>query len=340
MLDSFSRTSYRAYPLIRMRRNRQSDWIRELVSETTLTPKDFIWAVFVRDPSLPKEIKTMPAIHRYDLSELVEKISQAAELGLRAVALFPVIPKEKRAEDAKEAFNPDNVLYQAIQSLKAKFPNIGIITDPALDSFTSHGHDGLWKKGVVDNDESVAAICHHAALQAKAGADIVAPSDMMDGRVGEIRKHLDQQGYKEVGIMSYAAKYASSFYAPFREALGSDTCLKTSHKRTYQMDPANSREAFREVALDLLEGADSIIIKPGLPYLDIIHKIKEHFLMPTFAFHVSGEYAMLKAAAEAGMLCYKSTLIEVMTCFKRAGADGILSYTTVDMLKILKEYER
>lgn len=337
MSDPLLKIAPSVYPLVRMRRNRRHDWIRDLVAETSLTTKDFIWSIFVRENSLPVEIKSMPAIHRYSADELTDAVGKAADLGLKAIALFPVIEKEKRTEDAREIFNANNVLYRAIQLLKKNFPHIGVITDPALDSFTNHGHDGLYIKDDVANDESVQLICRHALLQAQAGADVVAPSDMMDGRVGEIRKLLDQKGYQDVGIMSYAAKYASNFYSPFREALGSDQCLGKGHKRTYQMNPANVCEALREVALDLSEGADSIMIKPGLPYLDVIRQVRDRFLVPTFAFHVSGEYAMLKVAAEAGMLSYEKTLTEIMTCFKRAGADGVITYSAVDMLKILKQ---
>lgn len=326
---------HNVYPCVRMRRNRRYDWIRDLVSETSLSAKDFIWSIFVREDPVPAEIRTMPAIRRYSVHELTEAVGQAVDLGLRAIALFPVIDSEKRTDDAREALNQDNVLYQAVGLLKKNFPHVGIITDPALDSFTDHGHDGLYIKDDVANDESLEIICRHALLQAQAGADIVAPSDMMDGRVGEIRKLLDRHGYQNVGIMSYAAKYASNFYGPFREALGSDQCLGKGHKRTYQMDPANVCEALREVALDISEGADSVMIKPGLPYLDVIRQVKDRFLVPTFAFHVSGEYAMLKAAANAGMLSYEKTLIEVMTCFKRAGADGVITYSAVDILKLL-----
>ena len=326
---------HNVYPLVRMRRNRRHDWIRDLVAETSLSAKDFIWSIFVREDSVPAEIRRMPEIHRYSVHELTEAVEQAVDLGLRAIALFPVIDREKRTDDAREALNQDNVLYQAVGLLKKKFPHVGVITDPALDSFTDHGHDGLYVKDDVANDESLEIICQHALLQARSGADIVAPSDMMDGRVGEIRKLLDRHGYQNVGIMSYAAKYASNFYGPFREALGSDQCLGKGHKRTYQMDPANVCEALREVALDISEGADSVMIKPGLPYLDVIRQVKDRFLVPTFAFHVSGEYAMLKAAADAGMLSYEKTLIEVMTCFKRAGADGVITYSAMDILKLL-----
>lgn len=328
---------HNVYPFVRMRRNRRHDWIRDLVAETSLSAKDFIWSIFVREDPVPAEIRRMPAIHRYSVHELTEAVGQAVDLGLRAIALFPVIDSEKRTDDAREALNQDNVLYQAVELLKKNFPHVGIITDPALDSFTDHGHDGLYIKDDVANDESLEIICRHALLQAQAGADIVAPSDMMDGRVGEIRKLLDLHGYQNVGIMSYAAKYASNFYGPFREALGSDQCLGKGHKRTYQMDPANVCEALREVALDISEGADSVMIKPGLPYLDVIRQVKDRFLVPTFAFHVSGEYAMLKAAANAGMLSYEKTLIEVMTCFKRAGADGVITYSAVDILKLLSQ---
>ncbi len=322
---------------IRMRRNRRHDWLRALVAETSLNSQDFIWPLFVREDSIEPEIQRMPGVRRYLLSELVEKVGQAAELGLRAVALFPVIAHEKRDEYAHEIFNEDNILYHAIRLLKHNFPELGVITDAALDAFTSHGHDGLYDQNDVANDESVEVISQFALLQAQAGADVIAPSDMMDGRVGIIRKILDQNRFHNTGILSYAVKYNSNFYGPFREALGSEKCLAKGHKRTYHMDPANAQEALREVALDLEEGADSVMIKPGLPYLDIIRQVKDRFGVPTFAYHVSGEYSMLKAASDAGMISYEKTLLEIMTCFKRAGANGVITYNALDILKLLKQ---
>lgn len=324
------------FPTTRLRRHRRFEWMRQLVAETTLSTHDLIWPVFVREQTLSSTIKGMPDITRFTVSELIDAAGKAQDLGINVLALFPVIPFEKRCEQAAEALNPENVLLQAIRALKKFYPDLGIISDPALDSFTNHGHDGLIKDGNIVNDETVQALCAHALLQAEAGADIIAPSDMMDGRVGAIRRALDDDGYQDVAIMAYAAKYASAFYGPFREALGSDQCLGTKNKKTYQMDPANAREALREVSLDIAEGADSVMVKPGLPYLDIIHQIKQKFMVPTFAFHVSGEYSMLKVAAAHGMIEYDKTLLEIMLSFKRAGADGILSYSACDVARLLK----
>jgi porphobilinogen synthase len=324
------------FPTTRLRRHRRFEWMRQLVAETVLSSNDLIWSTFVREESISPTIKGMPGVRRFTVSELVDAAGKAQELGIKVLALFPVIPFEKRCEQAAEALNPENLLLQAIRELKKFYPHLGIISDPALDSFTNHGHDGLVKDGNVANDETIQALCQHALLQAEAGADIVAPSDMMDGRIGAIRHSLDAHGHQEVAIMSYAAKYASAFYSPFREALGSDQCLGIKNKKSYQMDPANAREALREVALDIAEGADSIMVKPGLPYLDIIQQVKQNFMVPTFAFHVSGEYAMLKAAAAQGMIDYDNTLLEVMLAFKRAGADGVLSYSACDVAKLLK----
>ena len=322
---------------IRMRRNRRHDWLRQLVCETSFNSQDVIWPVFIREESITPTIQRMPDIYRYKLSELVDQVGSALDLGLQAVALFPVIAHDKRDEHAQEIFNEEGVLYQAIRLLKKTFPQLGVITDAALDAFTSHGHDGLYQENDVVNDESVSLIAQFALRQAQAGADIIAPSDMMDGRVDEIRKILDQNHFHNVGIMSYAVKYNSNFYGPFREALGSEKCLAKGHKRTYHMDPGNSQEALREVALDLKEGADSIIIKPGMPYLDIIRQVKDRFGVPIFAYHVSGEYSMLKAASDAGMISYEKTLLEIMTCFKRAGANGVITYSAVDILKLIKQ---
>ena len=322
---------------IRMRRNRRHDWLRHLVCETSLSAQDIIWPLFVREDSIEATIHRMPGVHRYMLSELIDQVGRALDLGLQAVALFPVIAHDKRDEYAQESLNEDGILYQAIRILKKTFPQLGVITDVALDAYTSHGHDGLYHEGDVANDESVHLMAQFALRQAQAGADIIAPSDMMDGRVGEIRKTLDQHRLHNVGIMSYAVKYNSNFYGPFREALGSEECLAKGHKRTYHMDPANTQEALREVSLDLKEGADSVIIKPGLPFLDIIRQVKDQFGVPTFAYHVSGEYSMLKAASDAGMINYEKTLIEIMTCFKRAGANAIITYNAVDVLTLIKQ---
>jgi len=336
-LNTSTSYSLGQFPTTRLRRHRRVEWLRELVAETILSSNDLIWPLFVREEALSPTIKGMPGVTRFTIPELIEAAGKAQEVGIKALALFPVIPHEKRCDQAAEALNPENILLQAIRALKKTYPQLGIISDPALDSFTSHGHDGLIIKGEIANDETVQALCQHALLQAEAGADIVAPSDMMDGRIGAIRRSLDTHGYQDVAIMSYAAKYASAFYSPFREALGSDHCLGTKDKKTYQMDPANAREALREVALDISEGADSIMIKPGLAYLDIIHQVKHKFMVPTFAFHVSGEYAMLKVAAAQGVIEYEKTLLEIMISFKRAGADGILTYGAYDIANMLKK---
>ena len=314
--------------------------MRDLVREVSFSEKDLIWPVFVREETIPRDIQRMPGVYRYCVSELVSVLEPAVALGLRAVALFPVIDHEKRTPDAQEAFCSENILCQAIALLKKSFPDLGVITDAALDAFTDHGHDGFYQGGDVANDASVDAIARHALLQAQMGADIIAPSDMMDGRIQAIRRILEDHTYGHIGIMSYGAKYASHFYGPFREALGSDRGLGKGNKKTYQLDPANSDEALREVALDLAEGADSILIKPGLPYLDVIHRVKEEFRVPTFAFHVSGEYAMLRAAAAADMLTYEEALLETLLCFKRAGADGVVTYGAVDLLKMLSSEKK
>jgi porphobilinogen synthase len=309
-----------------MRRLRSSSWMREMVAETRLSVADLILPVFITEGKNVREpIISMPGVERLSLDQLVLDIHNAADLGIPAIALFPATPPEKKTMDGKEALNPDNLICRAIVKIKAKVKNIGIITDVALDPYTTHGHDGLVENGNILNDETVEILCRQALVQARAGADIIAPSDMMDGRVGAIRGALDANGFKNVAIMSYGAKYASGFYGPFRDAVGSSGFLK-GDKKTYQMNPANTDEALREIALDLVEGADMVMIKPGMPYLDIIARVKTMFRVPTFAYQVSGEYAMLRAAAERGWLDYDSCLIETLLAFKRAGCDGILTY--------------
>lgn len=325
-----------SFPETRLRRLRRFDWLRDLVCETTVLKRDLIWSCFVREEGHEPLISSMPGVKRYTPQELVDRVGLLAEKGLKALALFPAVEKEKKCLRGEEALNPDNLVARSVRLLKRNYPHVGIICDVALDPYTSHGHDGLLAGDDVSNDDTVDVLIKQAVLLAMAGADIVAPSDMMDGRVGAIRRNLDAAGFQDVGIMAYAAKYASAFYGPFREALGSAQCLGQGHKKTYQMNPANIREALREVALDLKEGADLLIVKPGLPYLDVIARVKDHFGVPTFAFHVSGEYAMLKAAAEKGWLDYEKTLLETMVAFKRAGADGIISYAADSLLDLLE----
>ncbi len=324
-----------AYPRIRLRRNRAAEWSRRLVREHRLSADDLILPLFVREGSGQENIDSMPGVCRHSIDSLLREAEKAAKAGIPAVALFPVISPEMKSEDAQEAYRPDNLCNRAIIALKKAIPDIGIICDVALDPYTSHGHDGLVRDARVLNDETIEVLCRQALCQAEAGADIVAPSDMMDGRVGEIRIALDQAGFEHVKIMAYAAKYASAFYGPFRDALGSKGTLGTSDKRTYQMDPANSDEALRECALDIAEGADMIIIKPGLPYLDIIHRVKAALRAPTFAYQVSGEFAMIKAAAKLNWLDYDRTLMESLIAFKRAGADGIITYAALEAVSLL-----
>ena len=329
------------YPTTRMRRVRQSDWSRRLVAENKLSVDDLIWPVFVTEGSGESvDVTSMPGVQRHSIDRLVEQVKQAADLGIPAIAIFPETDPSLKTDDAKEAWNPDNLVCRTVAAIKAAVPSIGVICDVALDPYTSHGQDGLVRDGVVVNDESVAGLCDQAVVQAKAGCDIIAPSDMMDGRIGEIRMALDQEGFENVMIMSYAAKYASAFYGPFRDAIGSKSNLSGGNvdgggKNTYQMNPANSDVAIREVALDLREGADMVMVKPGMPYLDIVRRVKEEFAVPTFAYQVSGEYAMLNAAANNGWLDREAVMIESLIGFKRAGCDGILTYFAVDTAKLL-----
>jgi len=310
----------------RLRRARKAEWARKLMRENRLTVEDLIWPVFITEGTgVTEAIATMPGVNRYSVDKAVEQAREAASLGIPALALFPNTPSHLRDETGSEALNPDNLICRAIRAIKAAVPEIGIITDVALDPYTSHGHDGLVAEGRILNDETVAMLVRQALIQADAGADVIAPSDMMDGRVAAIREALDAAGFADVSIMAYAAKYASAFYGPFRDAVGSSGTLK-GDKKTYQMDPANAAEALREVELDLAEGADYVMVKPGMPYLDIITRVKENFGVPTFAYQVSGEYAMITAAAERGMLDGEKAMLETLLAFKRAGCDGILTY--------------
>ena len=311
---------------VRMRRNRRSEWARRMVREHVLTTDDLIWPLFVMDGEKARvPVPSMPEVERLSVDQAVRAAERAARLSIPCIALFPYTDPDLRDENGSEAVNPDNLVCRAIGAIKKEVPEIGILCDVALDPFTSHGHDGLVRDGVILNDETVAVLVRQAIVQAEAGCDIIAPSDMMDGRVGAIRQALDAAEFADVSIMSYAAKYASAFYGPFRDAVGSAKTL-TGDKRTYQMDPGNSDEALREVALDIEEGADLIMVKPGLPYLDIVQRVKEAFGMPTFAYQVSGEYAMIMAAAQNGWLDGDRAMIESLIAFKRAGCDGVLTY--------------
>jgi porphobilinogen synthase len=324
------------YPVSRLRRNRRDAWSRKLVAESVLTAADLIWPVFVHDGKEPAPVEAMPGAYRLSISALVDAAGEAAQLGIPVVAIFPAIDPALKDPDGSEALNPDNLVCRAVAAVKKAVPELGVLCDVALDPFTSHGHDGVIRDGYVANDETVALLQRQALVQAEAGCDIIAPSDMMDGRVGAVRRALDEHGFERVRIMSYAAKYASCFFAPFRDAIGSATALGSADKRTYQMDPANGDEALREVALDIREGADMVMVKPGLPYLDVVRRVKEAFRMPTFAYQVSGEYAMIRAAAERGWLDGERAMLESLLCFKRAGADGVLTYFAVEAAKRLK----
>lgn len=320
----------------RPRRNRRADWARRLVREVELSANDLIWPIFVVDGHDDIEVSAMPGVSRLSIDTAVREAERAAALDIPAIALFPYTDPALRDETGSEAFNSRNLVCRATRAIKAAVPEIGVITDVALDPYTSHGHDGLIRDGEVLNDESVAALVEQAIVQAAAGADVIAPSDMMDGRVAAIREALDREGFRDVQIMAYAAKYASAFYGPFRDAVGSGSALK-GDKRTYQMDPANGDEALREVALDLDEGADMVMVKPGLPYLDVVHRVKETFRVPTFAYQVSGEYAMIEGAARQGWIDGEKAMLESLIAFKRAGADGVLTYFAPRVAQRLRE---
>jgi len=311
-----------------MRRMRRDDFSRRLMRESHLSVDDLIYPMFILEGEGQREaVASMPGIERLSIDELLKEAAELVALGIPAVALFPVTPLEKKTEDACEAFNPDGLAQRAVRALKAQFPELGVITDVALDPFTTHGQDGLIDAtGYVMNDETVAVLVKQALSHAEAGADVVAPSDMMDGRIGHIRAALEDAGYIHTRILAYSAKYASSFYGPFRDAVGSAANLGTGNKYTYQMDPANGDESLWEVALDLEEGADMVMVKPGMPYLDIVRRVKDQFAVPTYVYQVSGEYAMLMAAAQNGWLDEKAVILESLLGFKRAGADGILTY--------------
>jgi porphobilinogen synthase len=319
-----------------MRRTRTDEWCRRLVREHQLTIDDLIWPIFVCEGSKTREpIGSMPGVERMSIDVAVEAVGEARALGIPAVALFPATPPEKKTPDGEEAVNPENLVCRVVRAVKETHQGIGVICDVALDPYTTTGQDGLVRNGYVVNDETVEVLCQQAVVQARAGCDVIAPSDMMDGRVGAIRDALDRAGLSHVKILSYAAKYASGFYGPFRDAVGSRSALGTGDKRTYQMDPGNGGEAEREVALDVAEGADMLMVKPGLPYLDILYRVKQRFGLPTFVYQVSGEYAMMRGAAERGWLDWDRVLLESLLAFKRAGADGILTYGAVDAARLL-----
>jgi porphobilinogen synthase len=329
-------TGMGTFPSVRMRRNRRTAWMRRLVAENRLTADDLIWPIFLIEGRNRREpIAAMPGVERLSVDLAAREAAQAAELGIPAVATFPNIDMALRDETGSNIVSPDNLINRATRAIKKSVPEIGVITDAALDPFTSHGHDGILRDGIIVNDETVEQIARAAVLQAAAGADIIAPSDMMDGRIGAIRKALDAQGFQDVAIMAYATKYASAFYGPYREAIGTQGVLK-GDKKTYYIDPANSDEALREVALDIAEGADMVMVKPGMPYLDIVRRVKDAFGMPTFAYQVSGEYAMLMAAAQNGWLDGDKAMLESLLGFKRAGADGVLTYFAPRAARMLR----
>ncbi|MES0808189.1 porphobilinogen synthase [Roseibium sp. SCPC15] len=319
----------------RMRRNRQTDWSRRLVRENALTTNDLIWPIFLVDGNSVREpVPSMPEVFRLSVDEAVREAARAAELGIPALALFPYTDPDLRDESGTEALNSQNLTCRALRAIKAEGLNVGLMTDVALDPYTSHGHDGLMDGDTILNDETVDQLCRQALVQAEAGSDVIAPSDMMDGRIGAIRQSLDSQGFRGTQIMAYSAKYASAFYGPFRDAVGSSGTLK-GDKRTYQMDPANTDEALREAELDITEGADMIMVKPGMPYLDIVRRLKDEFQVPTYAYQVSGEYAMIKAASANGWLDGDKAMLESLLAFKRAGADGILTYFAPKVAEML-----
>ncbi|BCX19094.1 MAG: delta-aminolevulinic acid dehydratase [Geminicoccaceae bacterium] len=324
------------FPSTRLRRLRRTPWARALVAEHVLRPADLVQPFFVLEGRGRREpVPSLPGIERLSIDLLIPQVERCARLGIPMVALFPCTPAERKTVDGREAWNPENLLCRAIRALKKEVPEIGVMGDVALDPYTTTGQDGIVRDGVILNDETIEALVRQALCQAEAGCDVIAPSDMMDGRVGEIRKALDSAGHAQAIILAYAAKYASAFYGPFRDAVGSASALGKADKKTYQMDPANAAEALREVALDIAEGADMVMVKPGLPYLDVIVRVKEAFGVPTLAYHVSGEYAMVKAAAERGWLDGPACMTECLLAFKRAGADGILTYAALEVAERL-----
>ncbi len=327
------------FPSSRLRRMRRDEFSRRLMRENTIRVDDLIYPVFITEGNNHREaVASMPGVERVSIDQLLKEAEQCVQLGIPAMVLFPVVEADKKSDDAAEAYNPDGLAQRAVAALKQAFPELGVMTDVALDPYTSHGQDGLIDdSGYVLNDETIDVLVKQALSHAEAGADVVAPSDMMDGRVGAIRSMLESSGHINTRILAYSAKYASSFYGPFRDAVGSAANLGGGNKYSYQMDPANSDEAMREVALDLKEGADMVMIKPGMPYLDIVRRVKQEFGAPTFVYHVSGEYAMLKAAAQNGWLDERATVMESMVSMKRAGADGVLTYYAKDVARWMQE---
>ncbi len=318
------------YPRTRLRRNRRDAWSRALVAEHRVTPADLIWPVFVQEGKAKRTpIPSMPGVARLTIDEVVKDARRAAKLGIPAIALFPVVPQELKVEDGDEAWNPDNLVCHTVRAIKKSVPEIGVMCDVALDPYTSHGQDGLVRNDYVVNDETIDVLIKQTLVQAEAGCDVIAPSEMMDGRIAALRDALDRGGFEHVRLMAYAAKYASGFYGPFRDALGSGKNLGKGDKRTYQMDPANGDEALREVGFDIDEGADRVMVKPGMPYLDIVRRVKDAFGVPTYVYQVSGEYAMLAGAVERGWLD-RRVVMESLVGFKRAGADGILTYFALE----------
>ena len=324
------------FPRIRMRRNRMSNFSRRLISENNISLDDLIYPIFITYGSnIKEEVVSMPGIYRYSLDLLHKEIEYISSLFIPAIAFFPKVQNASKTSDGKEALNKNNLICRAIKISKKVNPKLGVICDVALDPYTDHGHDGIIINNQIDNDETLSILCKQALVQAEAGCDIIAPSDMMDGRVGFIRDALDKNGFTNVQIMSYAAKYASAFYGPFRDAVGSNLCLSKKSKKSYQMDPANSDEALKEIALDISEGADMVIVKPGMPYLDIIYKVKQEFKMPTYAYQVSGEYSMIKNAIEKGWFDEDRIIFESLIAFKRAGCNGIITYFAPNIAKKL-----
>ena len=330
-------SSDNSFPRVRLRRNRKSAWIRDLTAQNTFLPSDLILPLFVIEGKNKEEkISHLPDVSRLSIDLIVKKAKEAQKLGIPALMLFPVIDQKLKTSNGKEAINSKNLMCRAIYEIKNAVPEIGVITDVALDPYTTHGHDGIIdEKGYVENDATIEILCQQALVQAQAGCDIIAPSDMMDGRIGIIRDALDDQGFSDVAMISYAVKYASSFYGPFRHAVGSVNNLKKSDKKTYQMDFRNSQEALREVALDVAEGADMIIVKPGMPYLDVVSQVSQNFKLPVIAYQVSGEYAMLKFAAEKGAFDFDTAFYESLMAFKRAGASAVISYGAIEVAKKL-----
>jgi len=326
-----------AFPRTRMRRNRRHDWSRRLVRESHLSANDLIWPCFVRDGDNERTpVPSMPGVERLTIDLLVEAAARAAELSIPAIAVFPVTDPKLKTPDGDHALDPENLVCRTVRAIKEAKIDIGVVCDVALDPYTSHGQDGLLENGYVVNDETLEVLVGQSINQAKAGCDVIAPSDMMDGRIGAIRDGLDQAGFAHVQILSYAAKYASAYYGPFRDAVGSSGALGQGDKRTYQQDPANGDEALREVAIDLAEGADMVMVKPGMPYLDVVRRVKETFAVPTYAYQVSGEYSMLRGAADNGWFDWEKIIFETLLCFKRAGADGILTYAAVEVAERLR----